>query len=171
MGLINNTVSLEKNYELFKSLFEKEKAYLESIFKKNTFKIEHVGSTSVKNLLSKPVVDIAIGVDDLNSFKKYYSLLNKRYTITENREKEEILLVKENEKETFCLIHVLDIKSNRYTNMIKFRDILINNLDILKKYENLKIDLAKKYKNDRKNYTKSKNEFINEVLKNKKEID
>ena len=171
MGLINNTVSLENNYELYKKIFKEEKAYLESVFKENRFKIEHVGSTAVKNLLSKPVVDIAIGVDDLNSFKKYYSLLNKRYTITENREKEEILLVKENEKETFCLIHVLDIKSNRYTNMIKFRDILINNLDILKKYENLKIDLAKKYKDDRKNYTKSKNEFINEVLKNKKEID
>ena len=171
MGLINNTVSLEKNYELYKKIFKEEKAYLESVFKKNTFKIEHVGSTSVKNLLSKPVVDIAIGVDELNSLKKYYSLLNKRYTITEQKEKEEILLVKENEKETFCLIHILDIKSNRYTNMIKFRNILINNLDILKKYENLKIDLAKKYKNDRKNYTKSKNEFINEVLKNKKEID
>lgn len=171
MGLINNTVSLENNYELYKKIFKEEKAYLESVFKENRFKIEHVGSTSVKNLLSKPVVDIAIGVDNLNSFKKYYSLLNKRYTITENLEKEEILLVKENEKETFCLIHVLDIKSNRYTNMIKFRDILINNLDILKKYENLKIDLAKKYKDDRKNYTKSKNEFINEVLKNKKEID
>ena len=165
MGLINSTVSLEKNYELFKILFEKEKAYLESVFKENTFKIEHVGSTAVKNLLSKPVVDIAIGVDDLNSFKKYYSLLNKRYTITENLEKEEILLVKENEKETFCLIHVLFVNSERYTNMIKFRDILINNGDILKKYENLKIDLAKKYKDDRKNYTKSKNEFINEVLK------
>lgn len=171
MGLINNTVSLENNYELYKKIFKEEKAYLESVFKENRFKIEHVGSTSVKNLLSKPVVDIAIGVDDLNSFKKYYSLLNKRYTITENREKEEILLVKENEKETFCLIHVLDIKSNRYTNMIKFRDILINNGDILKKYENLKIDLAKKYKDDRKTYTKSKNEFINKVLKNKKEID
>ena len=171
MGLINNTVSLENNYELYKKIFKEEKAYLESVFKENRFKIEHVGSTAVKNLLSKPVVDIAIGVDNLNSFKKYYSLLNKRYTITENLEKEEILLVKENEKETFCLIHVLDIKSNRYTNMIKFRDILINNLDILKKYENLKIDLAKKYKDDRKNYTKSKNEFINEVLKNKKEID
>ena len=171
MGLINNTVSLENNYELYKKIFKEEKAYLESVFKENRFKIEHVGSTAVKNLLSKPVVDIAIGVDNLNSFKKYYSLLNKRYTITENLEKEEILLVKENEKETFCLIHVLDIKSNRYINMIKFRDILINNLDILKKYENLKIDLAKKYKDDRKNYTKSKNEFINEVLKNKKEID
>ncbi len=165
MGLINNTVSLENNYELYKKIFKEEKAYLESVFKENRFKIEHVGSTSVKNLLSKPVVDIAIGVDDLNSFKKYYSLLNKRYTITENLEKEEILLVKENEKETFCLIHVLDINSNRYINMIKFRNILINNLDILKKYENLKIDLAKKYKDDRKNYTKSKNEFINKVLK------
>lgn len=171
MGLINGTVSLENNYELYKKIFEEEKAYLENIFKENRFKIEHVGSTAIKDLLSKPVVDIAIGVDDLNSFKKYYSLLNKRYTITEQKEKEEILLVKENEKETFCLIHVLFVNSERYTNMIKFRNILINNLDILKKYENLKIDLAKKYKNDRKKYTKSKNEFINEVLKNKKEID
>lgn len=136
MGLINNTVSLENNYELYKKIFEEEKAYLENIFKENRFKIEHVGSTAIKDLLSKPVVDIAIGADDLNSFKKYYSLLNKRYTITEQKEKEEILLVKENEKETFCLIHILDIKSNRYTNMIKFRNILINNLDILK---NMKI--------------------------------
>ena len=72
MGLINGTVSLENNYELYKKIFEEEKAYLENIFKENRFKIEHVGSTAIKDLLSKPVVDIAIGVDDLNSFKKYY---------------------------------------------------------------------------------------------------
>ena len=80
MGLINNTVSLENNYELYKKIFKEEKAYLESVFKENRFKIEHVGSTAVKNLLSKPVVDIAIGVDDIKDIlllkiekkKKYY---------------------------------------------------------------------------------------------------
>lgn len=63
----------------------------------------------------------------------------------------------ENEKETFFLIHVLQINSERYNNLIKFRDILNNNKNILKQYEKLKIDLAKKYNNDRKKYTESKN--------------
>lgn len=49
--------------------------------------------------------------------------------------------------------------------MIKFRDILNNNTTILKEYEKLKKNLSKKYKNDRIMYTKSKNDFINNILK------
>ena len=40
-----------------------------------------------------------------------------------------------------------------------------SNPDIVKEYENLKIELANKYKDDRYTYTKSKNDFINKVLK------
>ena len=49
--------------------------------------------------------------------------------------------------------------------MIKFRNILNNNKEILKEYEDLKITLSKKYANDRKMYTQSKNEFITDILK------
>ena len=166
MGLINGSVYLENNCELWKKLFLEEKNILENIFIKEDFTIEHVGSTSVKGLSSKPIIDIAVGVDNLNSINKYINSLEKLYTIKSNPDKDEILLIKENEKETFCLIHVLPINSDRYINLIKFRDILINNPDILKKYENLKKDLAHKYKNDRNIYTKSKNDFVNKVLKN-----
>ena len=120
MGLINGTVSLENNYDLWQKMFIDEKKYLESIFTKDKFTIEHVGSTSIKGLSSKPIIDIAIGVDDLNSITKYFISLEGIYTIKPNIEKGEILLIKETKTETFSLIHVLPINSERYINLIKF---------------------------------------------------
>ena len=165
MGLKNNTVQLESNYKIWKKMFEEEKKKLKKIFTQNNFSIEHVGSTSVKNLSAKPIIDIAIGIDDFKNFLKYETILEKIYTIKKNENNNEILLIKENKIETFFLIHVLEKDSERYKNMIKFRDILNNNTTILKEYEKLKKNLSKKYKNDRIMYTKSKNDFINNILK------
>ena len=165
MGLINKTVRLEKNYDKWKEMFEEEKNYLNKIFN-NSFKIEHVGSTAVKDLLAKPIVDIAIDLNSFEDIKKYENKLKERYTFKENFDNNEILLIKEYENETFFLIHVLLINDDRYQNMIKFRNILNNNKEILKQYEKLKIELSKKYENDRKMYTQSKNDFITNVLKN-----
>ena len=159
-------VSLENNYELWEKMFIDEKKYLESIFIHDNYSIEHVGSTAIKGLKAKPIIDIAVGVDNLDNFIKYFDSLKGRYTIKENIDKEEILLIKEKNNETFSIIHVLPINSERYINLIRFRDILNNNLNIVQEYEELKIELANKYKNDRVMYTKSKNDFINEVLKN-----
>lgn len=164
MGLKNNTVYLENNYTLWKKLFQEEKEKLNNIFKEDNYTIEHVGSTSIKGLSAKPIVDIAIEVNNLNNFKKYETNLEKIYTIKENTENKEILLIKENEIETFFLIHVLEKNSERYKNMIKFRNILNTNTHILKKYEKLKKNLSEKYPNNRKKYTELKNDFIKEIL-------
>lgn len=166
MGLVNETVSLESNYDTWKKIFEEEKNILNNIFFEDHFEIEHVGSTAIKGLLAKPIVDIAVGINSFNEFNKYIPKLKEIYTIKGNQDYDEILLIKENEKETFCLIHVIPINNKRYQNMIKFRNILINNNDILKEYESLKQKLAKEYSRDRKMYTKAKNDFIERILKN-----
>ena len=166
MGLINNQVYLENNHKLWKTMFSDEKEKLIKIFDKDSFEIEHVGSTAIDKLSAKPIVDIAIGIPSFDFFQKYLNKLSKKYLVKENYDKDEILLVKEKGNKTLFLIHVIQVNSNRYKNMITFRDILKSNPDILKKYELLKIDLANKYPNDREMYTKSKNDFINEVLKN-----
>lgn len=166
MGLTNNTVKLEKNYEKWKKMFEEEKNNLNKIFDDNSFKIEHVGSTAVNGLLAKPIVDIAIGLDSFEDIKIYENKLKEIYTFKENFKKNEILLIKENKTETFFLIHILLVNDKRYQDMIKFRNILNNNKEILKEYEDLKIMLSKKYANDRKMYTQSKNKFITNILKN-----
>ncbi|MBR3523176.1 MAG: GrpB family protein [Bacilli bacterium] len=166
MGLINNQVYLENNYKIWKKIFSEEKEKLNKIFSEDNFEIEHVGSTAIENLSAKPIVDIAIGVPSFDNFKKYLNKLSKLYIIKENYENDEILLIKEKGNETFFLIHVIPINCIRYKNMIAFRDILRVNCNILKKYEMLKINLANKYSNNRQMYTKSKNDFINEILKN-----
>ena len=165
MGLTNGTVKLENNYDTWKRMYEEEKDILNSIFN-NNFVIEHVGSTAVKGLSAKPIVDIAVGVNSLDELTRYIPILKERYNIKNNTDYSEILLIKENNNETFFLIHVLCKNDIRYQNMLRFRDILISNPKILKEYEQLKQDLANKYINDRQQYTKSKNDFIESVLKN-----
>ena len=166
MGLINGTVALENNYELWKKKYEEEKNILINIFKGENFIYEHVGSTSIKGLLAKPIVDIAVGVCNLNELDKYLDILKTIYTVKRNNDSDEILLIKENDIETFCLIHILATNSKRYIDLIRFRDILNKNPDIVKKYENLKLGLLQKYADNRKLYTKAKNNFIQDVLNN-----
>jgi GrpB-like predicted nucleotidyltransferase (UPF0157 family) len=166
MGLINGKVCLENNYELWKKMYEEEKDILINIFKDENFIYEHVGSTSIKGLAAKPIVDIAIGVSNLDQIDKYVDTLKSMYTVKYNNDSDEILLIKENDVETFFLIHILEKNSKRYLNLIKFRDILNKNPDIVKEYENLKLGLLKKYADNRKLYTQSKNDFIQDVLNN-----
>ena len=163
MGLINGTVTLESNHKTWQIMFEEEKERLNNIFN-NSFPIEHVGSTAVKGLKAKPIIDIAIGLTSFNELDKYKEELSKYYTIKENNEHNEVLLIKEHNEETFVLIHIMLKNDKRYQNMIKFRDILINHPDILKEYEQLKERLASKYTSDRKKYTESKNEYIQSIL-------
>lgn len=62
-------------------MFEEEKEILNKIFTQDNFSIEHVGSTSIKSLSAKPIVDIAIGINDFKDFIKYETTLEKIYTI------------------------------------------------------------------------------------------
>jgi len=160
MGLINGKVYLENNYKKWKEIFNEEKETLKDLISNSV--IEHVGSTAVPGLSSKPIVDIAVGVKDLLDID--LDKLSELYTVKLNEEDNEILLIKEDEKETESLIHVLKDDSDRYNNLIKFRDILLNNEDIKRQYEKLKTELADKYKENRKEYTKSKDNFISKVL-------
>ena len=58
----------------------------------------------------------------------------------------------------------MELNSKRYQDTIIFRDYSKGNIDTVKVYERLKKALANKYANNRKMYTTSKNEFIQEVI-------
>lgn len=166
MGLINGTVKLENDYLNWNRMFISEQDILKKLFGNLALQIEHIGSTSVKGLYAKPIIDIAVGINDFDDVKEIIVKLESIYTVKFNKENDEILLIKEDSKKTYFLIHVMKINSVRYKNSIAFRDCLINNPKIKKSYEKLKISLSEKYSNDRKKYTKSKSEFIENVLNN-----
>lgn len=164
MGLQKGTVKLENDYLNWKKMFDEEKQNLKSIFCEIAIEIEHIGSTAVKGLFAKPIVDIAIAVNEFSDIEKIKDKLESLYTIKNNEENGEILLIKEAEEVTYFLIHVMKIDSKRYKDTIDFRNYIRENYDVMKQYEDLKVELAQIYADDRKTYTKSKNDFIQNVL-------
>ena len=177
MGLKTGTVRIEEYNNNWPKEYEEEKKNLKGIFKDVAITIEHVGSTSIEGLSAKPIIDIAVSVNKLIDFERVRKefINNKNYSIREENDPGEILVRKGTIENITHFIHVMEYKSDRYRNAIIFRDYLRNNIKDKKEYEILKKELAEKYKNDRKMYTSSKNNFIQEILrkakKEKKNID
>ena len=166
MGLKRGTVKLEKHNNNWKDDFNIEKDNLEKLFGDVALKIEHIGSTSLNEIMAKPIIDIAVGLRSLDDFKKVENnFKNYPYSIKEDSVTDEILVRKEQNECIMYLIHVMEIESKRYIDTIVFRDYLIENPNRLKEYEKLKIQLAKKYADNRVMYTMSKAEFIQNTLK------
>lgn len=166
MGLKVGTVKLEEYNPKRKDMYLEEEKKLKEMFGDLALAIEHIGSTSIEGLSAKPIIDIAVGVRHLSDFDKVKEkFMVEPYSVKEDSTEVEILVRKGNENNRTHFIHVMEPDSKRYIESILFRDYLRKNIWALEKYEELKKDLAVKYADDRKKYTASKNEFINEIIK------
>lgn len=166
MGLKKGTVKLEKYNPDWKIMFNVERINLKEVFGDLAIDIEHIGSTSVEGLSSKPIIDIAVSVKKLNDFENVKECFKKEpYSIKEESVSDEILIRKGTEDNITHFIHVMEQESARYKNTIIFRNYIRSHKEFLKEYEELKKDLAEKYADNRPMYTASKNDFIQKVLK------
>lgn len=138
-----------KNY---KKLFENEKNKLFNLLP--DCKIEHIGSTSVNGLGGKGIIDILVIVSK-NKLKKFEKLLLNNYCLMGIPENSRISF--KNEK---VHIHLTFLNSKTYRNMIKFRENLRNNSNLVKKYENLKKKACNIANDDGRVYRSLKEDFI-----------
>ena len=138
--------------------------------------IQHVGSTSILSIKAKPIIDIALAVDDFHdilAFEKelrdngFYYRPNSQVTI-ENQ----LLFACGNyytgsgDLQTH-FIHVVLTGSTDWINYINFRDYLNSTPSAAKEYENLKVSLARQFPNDhgREPYLQGKHAFIVRTLR------
>ncbi len=78
LGLKNDEIRLEKYTDKWNDEFIKIKNELLKHTQLEEYRIEHIGSTSIKGMSAKPIIDIVVGVDNLktidealfNSFRK-----------------------------------------------------------------------------------------------------
>ena len=130
--------------------------------------IKHIGSTSILTIHSKPIIDIVIGVSDLNNIKPCIELLKKNNIIFRGEDVEnQLLFIMGNLEEDINThhIHIVIYNEKNWIDYINFRDYLNNFEDKALIYDNLKQKLSKEFPYNRKIYTEKKNEFINEILK------
>lgn len=132
--------------------------------------IDHIGSTAVPGLASKPIVDIFIAVKSIREAKQWVKPLEALgYSFwDENPDKTHLRFFKGmppfGEKRTHH-VHIVESTNDTLEQRILFRDILRRNVKIRQEYEVLKIKLSQTNPIDREAYTDSKSEFIESVLR------
>lgn len=167
VGLTRGYLELLDYREDYKEIYEEEKKELLKIYKDKIKQIDHVGSTSIKGIKSKPIIDILIQTNDLEDFKKFTESNVEGEIYTVKKEPTlggDYLIRKEEDGKVKALIHVYQTGDMNGVTSIMFRDYLNNHEEERKRYEELKIELYNKYKDERKKYTSGKDKYIKEVI-------
>lgn len=165
IGLTRGTVKLASNHEFWNQAFLEEKHKVLNVLP--NVSIEHVGSTAVKNLLAKPIIDILLGYsnkNELNQIKSALTELGYQFKGEEGVEGRSFFVKGSEDKREFYL-HAFPKDHEEYKNHLKFRNWLRKHPEDAEKYSKLKKQLADKYPKDRKSYTSGKNQFISSSLK------
>lgn len=146
------------------------------------YQIEHVGSTSIPNMDSKPIIDIDIIYDNETVFEKIKSgLIKIGYYHNGNQgiEKREVFKRNGNSSEGILdnikhHLYVCPKNSEPLERHILMRNFLRKNDWARLKYQNMKYELAAKANQNKKLYAKLKdlnvNEFIDEIIKEERTL-
>lgn len=144
--------------------------------------IEHVGSTAIKKLAAKPIIDIDIIYDKSMSFEEIKKGLEKLgyYHNGDQGIKEREVFKRENLNKKHSILdftthhlYVCPLHSKELQRHLMFRDYLIKNKKEREAYQKIKFEIAEKANQDQKIYAKLKEimakEFIETILKKAKE--
>ena len=130
--------------------------------------IQHVGSTAIRSIHAKPIIDIAVGVQTLEAVMPFCEKLERYDVIFRGQDMAEQLLfvMGDLEKNTRTHhIHVVKWKGIAWNNYLNFRDYLNAFLKKAQIYDNFKQKLALQFPDNRKDYTDGKQTLISILLK------
>jgi GrpB-like predicted nucleotidyltransferase (UPF0157 family) len=171
----NDAIELLPYRAEWSKLAKQEIKKLHAIFPaQHLIDIQHVGSTAIPGIYSKPIIDIQIAVDSLIAIKQIAinNLKELGYEYwADNPDKERLFFVKGRppfgERRSHHL-HIVEPASHHWEDKILFRDYLLSHPETAREYEKLKIHLANQHTHDRETYTEAKTKFIKDTLKKAK---
>jgi GrpB-like predicted nucleotidyltransferase (UPF0157 family) len=150
--------------------YKDEEARLKKLLgERNIARVRHYGSTSVPDLIAKPIVDILLELADgadadglLSAFPypEYIVIPNPTAASTPDT-----LVLKGYTPTGFDrrVFHI-HIRPRGDYHETAFRDYLLSHPKAAAEYAELKLDLFKRYEYDRDGYTNAKSAFINGIL-------
>ena len=166
LGIPYGKVSLTEHRDTWENTAEKLIRVLWQILGDYPLDIEHVGSTAIRNIPAKPVLDIAVGVADLSRLESYRDALSENgIRIVGELNPGQIMCDMENSRGLECVhIHFLPRKAEAFLNYLAFRDYLNRSPEEAKIYADRKKMLAALFADDRPRYTAGKDDLIKNLL-------
>ncbi len=157
----SDLVELVEHDPSWAKLFEQERDRLADVFAGKALGIEHIGSTSVPEICAKPIVDVLVGVPELELSKEQvesmealgyeflgeYGLAGRLFFRKEPRTHH---------------VHVVEHGGHHWERQLTFRDALRTDAEERRRYDEFKRRLASEG-HSREVYTELKTPFIREV--------
>ena len=164
IGLEKGVVRLAPHNVEWAQIYEGERARIEAAIGPHILEVQHVGSTSIPGIAAKPIIDIAVGVEDYEGARVCIVPLEALgYTFRgENGIPGRHFFTRGNP--TLYHTHMHETTSRAWGNLVLFRDYLLGHPEEAQAYLELKQRLAEQYRHDRRAYTDGKATFIEQIL-------
>ena len=170
LGLEKNEVRIVPYDPEWKDEFSKVKKEIQSLVGIDENRIQHIGSTAIDGICAKPIIDILLGLDDVNEMDKAFERKLRTIGFYRLRVKRpnEVVFAKFAD-ETFSVkthfIHVVTFNEELWTNLIFFRDYLNENGPAKNEYMNIKNEyLRQNVSTDVNEYTDFKEQFVQGIF-------
>ena len=127
IGLKRGSVKLISHQEEWDKNAENVILELKQLFGNDAVDIQHVGSTAIHSIYAKPIIDIVIGLRDLNDISPYMQLLEEHGFIFRGEDVagQMLFVMGDFEKDTRTHhIHAVKWNGTEWKNYINFRDYL-----------------------------------------------
>ncbi|MCM3406052.1 GrpB family protein [Cytobacillus oceanisediminis] len=168
LGLKRDEVRLEEHSVEWQKEFYKVKQDILNSTPIQENRIEHIGSTAIKDMVAKPILDLVVGVDDIENVDKviFQGLKEVGFLRLRVQRPDEIVLAKftdETYEEKTHFIHLVDYNKELWNNLIFFRDYLNANETVRAQYRNLKKKFLEEKNGGIDEYTDYKEQFVREI--------
>jgi GrpB-like predicted nucleotidyltransferase (UPF0157 family) len=146
--------------------YQRERDRIAAALGENAIAVEHVGGTAVPGLPAKPVIDIMVGVPDIErAGQAVAGLINLGYQYVPELESQlpERRYFRRGTPETHH-VHMVAVSSDFWEEHLLFRDYLRTHPQAAEEYGKLKRGLASRFRFDRDAYRAGKLPFIDTVV-------
>lgn len=164
LGLPNGVVTIAPWNREWSSYFEQERKSILDTMKDHHVIVHHIGSTAIKHLDAKPVLDIAIEVENFSAIKEQVQLLEQLgyHCMGDQILPDRFYFIKGDPRTH--QIHFYRSGSSFLKEQLIFRDALREDGSLRQDYQKLKYKLATSFAEDKHTYAAMKTDFVNRVV-------
>lgn len=155
-------IFLTEHQSIWRSWYKEEQSRLQHILPPGqTVRISHMGSTAVKGIWAKPIIDILVELDAGADLQENGLRLQNTGYIQMSSGYRRISFNKGYTPDGFAeKVYHLHLRYQGDNDELYFRDYLNEHPDTARAYEKLKLDLWPRFAHNRDGYTDSKSGFV-----------
>mgnify|MGYP002623806528 CR=1 FL=1 len=167
VGMSPDRMVLTLDHERWAHFFEAETQLIATALQELSPIIEHVGSTAVRGLLAKPIVDVAVVVGGVEDLEGAVAPLQTLGYLDRGQNGDDPLrryLVLEVDQRRVAQLHVWTETAAAWREGVAFRDLLRTRDDLCEAYALEKRRVAAAVGWDKRGYSLAKGVFVGQIL-------